>query len=77
MLGYAAALYSSLISFDPLFRLAISLVGFPPIHGMEASSGDQSIMGVLETAIKLANQEDRENDEEDDNVEGMKKVRFC
>ncbi|XP_032636241.1 coiled-coil and C2 domain-containing protein 1A isoform X2 [Chelonoidis abingdonii] len=47
--------------------------GFPPIHGMEASSGDQSIMGVLETAIKLANQEDRENDEEDDNVEGMKK----
>uniref|UniRef100_A0A674K838 Coiled-coil and C2 domain-containing protein 1B n=1 Tax=Terrapene triunguis TaxID=2587831 RepID=A0A674K838_9SAUR len=50
---------------------------FPPIHGMEASSGDQSIMGVLETAMKLANQEDRENDEEDDNVEGMKKVRFC
>uniref|UniRef100_A0A674K801 Coiled-coil and C2 domain containing 1A n=1 Tax=Terrapene triunguis TaxID=2587831 RepID=A0A674K801_9SAUR len=46
---------------------------FPPIHGMEASSGDQSIMGVLETAMKLANQEDRENDEEDDNVEGMKK----
>ncbi|XP_005310725.2 coiled-coil and C2 domain-containing protein 1A isoform X1 [Chrysemys picta bellii] len=47
--------------------------GFPPIHGMEASSGDQSILGVLETAMKLANQEDRENDEEDDNVEGMKK----
>ncbi|XP_030401706.1 coiled-coil and C2 domain-containing protein 1A isoform X2 [Gopherus evgoodei] len=48
--------------------------GFPPIHGMEASSGDQSIMGVLETAMKLASQEDRENDEEDDNVEGMKKL---
>ncbi|XP_074835541.1 coiled-coil and C2 domain-containing protein 1A isoform X2 [Carettochelys insculpta] len=47
--------------------------GFPPIHGMEASSGDQSIVGVLETAMKLANQEDRENDEEDDNMEAMKK----
>ncbi|XP_067416694.1 coiled-coil and C2 domain-containing protein 1A isoform X2 [Emydura macquarii macquarii] len=47
--------------------------GFPPIHGMEASSGDQSIVGVLETAMKLANQEDRENAEEDDNVGEMKK----
>uniref|UniRef100_A0A8C8VPQ2 Coiled-coil and C2 domain-containing protein 1B n=1 Tax=Pelusios castaneus TaxID=367368 RepID=A0A8C8VPQ2_9SAUR len=46
--------------------------GFPPIHGMEAPSGNQSIMGVLETAMKLANQEDQVNDEEDDN-EKMRK----
>uniref|UniRef100_A0A8D0L6P8 Coiled-coil and C2 domain containing 1A n=1 Tax=Sphenodon punctatus TaxID=8508 RepID=A0A8D0L6P8_SPHPU len=44
--------------------------GFPPIQGMESSSGDQSIVGVLETALKLANQED----EEDDNAEETRKV---
>ncbi|XP_064416273.1 coiled-coil and C2 domain-containing protein 1A [Latimeria chalumnae] len=38
--------------------------GFPPIQGMEGSTRDQSIMGVLETAMKLANEEDGDKDEE-------------
>ncbi|XP_039626416.1 coiled-coil and C2 domain-containing protein 1A isoform X1 [Polypterus senegalus] len=39
--------------------------GFPPIQGTDGSGGDQSIMGVLETAMKLANQpEDGEEDED-------------
>ncbi|XP_062454431.1 coiled-coil and C2 domain-containing protein 1A isoform X2 [Rhea pennata] len=38
--------------------------GFQPIQGMETPSGDQSIAGVLETAMKLANQEVQENEEE-------------
>ncbi|XP_019360119.1 PREDICTED: coiled-coil and C2 domain-containing protein 1A-like isoform X2 [Gavialis gangeticus] len=46
--------------------------GFPPIQGMEASSGSQSIVGVLQTAMKLANQEDRENDEEEDEIQETK-----
>ncbi|XP_075773301.1 coiled-coil and C2 domain-containing protein 1A isoform X2 [Pelodiscus sinensis] len=47
--------------------------GFPPIHGTEASAGDQSIVGVLETAMKLANQDDRENEEAEDDAEAMRK----
>ncbi|KYO25227.1 hypothetical protein Y1Q_0009014 [Alligator mississippiensis] len=46
--------------------------GFPPIQGMEASSGSQSIVGVLQTAMKLANQEDRQNDEEEDEIQETK-----
>ncbi|XP_064355475.1 coiled-coil and C2 domain-containing protein 1A isoform X2 [Dromaius novaehollandiae] len=38
--------------------------GFPPIQGVEMPSGDQSIAGVLETAMKLASQEVHENEEE-------------
>ncbi|XP_067170766.1 coiled-coil and C2 domain-containing protein 1A [Apteryx mantelli] len=38
--------------------------GFQPIQGVEAPSGDQSIAGVLETAMKLASQEVRDNEEE-------------
>ncbi|XP_068778820.1 coiled-coil and C2 domain-containing protein 1A isoform X2 [Struthio camelus] len=38
--------------------------GFQPIQGVETPSGDQSIVGVLETAMKLANQEVQENEEE-------------
>ncbi|NXS50616.1 C2D1A protein, partial [Balaeniceps rex] len=36
---------------------------FPPIQGAETPSGDQSIAGVLETAMKLASQEVREEDD--------------
>ncbi|XP_058862984.1 coiled-coil and C2 domain-containing protein 1A-like isoform X1 [Acipenser ruthenus] len=36
--------------------------GFPPIQGTEGSAGDQSIMGVLETAMKLANQDEEEGE---------------
>nr|XP_014424347.1 coiled-coil and C2 domain-containing protein 1A [Pelodiscus sinensis] len=39
----------------------------------EASAGDQSIVGVLETAMKLANQDDRENEEAEDDAEAMRK----
>nr|XP_013797823.1 PREDICTED: coiled-coil and C2 domain-containing protein 1A-like [Apteryx mantelli mantelli] len=48
--------------------------GFQPIQGVEAPSGDQSIAGVLETAMKLASQEVRDNEEE---AEETKKVGFC
>ncbi|NXG40304.1 C2D1A protein, partial [Dromaius novaehollandiae] len=48
--------------------------GFPPIQGLEMPSGDQSIAGVLETAMKLASQEVHENEEE---AEETKKVGFC
>ncbi|XP_069460476.1 coiled-coil and C2 domain-containing protein 1A isoform X2 [Ambystoma mexicanum] len=43
--------------------------GFPPIQGVEHPSGDQSIVGVLETAMKLANQEDRDEEEDEDHVQ--------
>ncbi|NXT88088.1 C2D1A protein, partial [Anhinga rufa] len=36
---------------------------FPPIQGVETPSGDQSIAGVLETAMKLASQEDHEEED--------------
>uniref|UniRef100_K7G9E2 Coiled-coil and C2 domain containing 1A n=1 Tax=Pelodiscus sinensis TaxID=13735 RepID=K7G9E2_PELSI len=59
---------------DPLSSLVIFPAGFPPIHGTEAeaSAGDQSIVGVLETAMKLANQDDRENEEAEDDAEAMR-----
>ncbi|XP_044299490.1 coiled-coil and C2 domain-containing protein 1A isoform X1 [Varanus komodoensis] len=34
--------------------------GFPPIQGMESSPGDQSFAGILETAMKLAREEDED-----------------
>ncbi|XP_052655704.1 LOW QUALITY PROTEIN: coiled-coil and C2 domain-containing protein 1A [Harpia harpyja] len=37
--------------------------GFQPIQGMETPSGDQSIAGVLETAMKLASQEVHEEED--------------
>ncbi|XP_069086547.1 coiled-coil and C2 domain-containing protein 1A isoform X2 [Pleurodeles waltl] len=40
--------------------------GFPPLQGMEPPVGDQSIAGVLESAMKLARQDDNEVDEEED-----------
>uniref|UniRef100_K7G9C1 Coiled-coil and C2 domain containing 1A n=1 Tax=Pelodiscus sinensis TaxID=13735 RepID=K7G9C1_PELSI len=59
---------------DPLSSLVIFPAGFPPIHGTEASAGDQSLVGgVLETAMKLANQDDRENEEAEDDAEAMRK----
>ncbi|XP_028906623.1 coiled-coil and C2 domain-containing protein 1A [Ornithorhynchus anatinus] len=39
--------------------------GFPPIQGLEASApAEQSLVGVLETAMRLANQEDGDDEEE-------------
>ncbi|XP_016790754.1 coiled-coil and C2 domain-containing protein 1A isoform X2 [Pan troglodytes] len=41
--------------------------GFPPIQGLEATKPtQQSLVGVLETAMKLANQEEGPEDEEDE-----------
>ncbi|XP_012665701.1 coiled-coil and C2 domain-containing protein 1A isoform X3 [Otolemur garnettii] len=41
--------------------------GFPPIQGLEATeSVQQSLVGVLETAMKLANQDEGPEDEEDE-----------
>ncbi|XP_077893282.1 coiled-coil and C2 domain-containing protein 1A isoform X3 [Ictidomys tridecemlineatus] len=41
--------------------------GFPPIQGLEASEpAQQSLVGVLETAMKLASQDEGPEDEEDE-----------
>uniref|UniRef100_A0A2K5VJP4 Coiled-coil and C2 domain-containing protein 1A n=1 Tax=Macaca fascicularis TaxID=9541 RepID=A0A2K5VJP4_MACFA len=41
--------------------------GFPPIQGLEATKPtQQSLVGVLETAMKLANQDEGPEDEEDE-----------
>ncbi|KAM6148360.1 coiled-coil and C2 domain-containing protein 1A isoform 2-T2 [Erethizon dorsatum] len=41
--------------------------GFPPIQGLEApEAAQQSLVGVLETAMKLANQDDEAEDDEDE-----------
>jgi coiled-coil and C2 domain-containing protein 1 len=46
--------------------------GFPPIQGLEATEpAQQSLVGVLETAMKLASQDEGPEDEED---EAPKKV---
>ncbi|XP_015266053.1 PREDICTED: coiled-coil and C2 domain-containing protein 1A [Gekko japonicus] len=37
--------------------------GFRPIQGMEHSSGDQSFVGILETAMKLASAKDEDDEE--------------
>uniref|UniRef100_A0A6I8NRZ4 Coiled-coil and C2 domain-containing protein 1B n=1 Tax=Ornithorhynchus anatinus TaxID=9258 RepID=A0A6I8NRZ4_ORNAN len=45
--------------------------GFPPIQGLEASApAEQSLVGVLETAMRLANQEDGDDEEETRKVRG-------
>ncbi|XP_069804075.1 coiled-coil and C2 domain-containing protein 1A isoform X2 [Dendropsophus ebraccatus] len=43
--------------------------GFPPIHGSEAVAQEQSLVGVLETAMKLANQQDGDGDDDDEDEE--------
>ncbi|KAM4749193.1 coiled-coil and C2 domain-containing protein 1A [Rhinophrynus dorsalis] len=43
--------------------------GFPPIQGSNPSQQEQSIVGVLETAMKLANQQDGGDDNDDDDDE--------
>ncbi|XP_043550729.1 coiled-coil and C2 domain-containing protein 1A [Chiloscyllium plagiosum] len=40
--------------------------GFPPLQGAENATQDQSIVGVLESAMKLANQQVNDDDNEDD-----------
>lgn len=40
--------------------------GFPPLHGSESGSHNQTIVGVLENAMKLANQEVNEDGDHED-----------
>ncbi|XP_067829220.1 coiled-coil and C2 domain-containing protein 1A isoform X2 [Heptranchias perlo] len=40
--------------------------GFPPLQGAESGAQDQSIVGVLESAMKLANQEVNEDDDNEE-----------
>ncbi|GAB0201835.1 coiled-coil and C2 domain-containing protein 1B [Grus japonensis] len=47
--------------------------GFQPIQGAETPSGEQSITGMLETAMKLASQEVREEEEEEE--DGAEKAK--
>ncbi|XP_067877146.1 coiled-coil and C2 domain-containing protein 1A isoform X2 [Heterodontus francisci] len=42
--------------------------GFPPLQGAESGAQDQSIVGVLENAMKLAHQEVNEGDDEEDEL---------
>ncbi|XP_077117931.1 coiled-coil and C2 domain-containing protein 1A [Ranitomeya variabilis] len=46
--------------------------GFPPIQGSDAVPQEQSLVGVLETAMKLANQQDGAGDDDDDDEEQKK-----
>ncbi|XP_064293317.1 coiled-coil and C2 domain-containing protein 1A isoform X3 [Phalacrocorax carbo] len=49
--------------------------GFQPIQGTEMPPGDQSIAGVLETAMKLAGQEDHGEEEEEGAEEAKSSAR--
>lgn len=42
----------------------LSFLGFPPLPGVAAMDGDSTLAAVLESASKLANME--ENDEEEE-----------
>ncbi|KAM5171796.1 coiled-coil and C2 domain-containing protein 1A [Mantella aurantiaca] len=46
--------------------------GFPPIEGSAAVPPEQSLVGVLETAMKLANQQEGDGDDDDDDEEDEK-----
>ncbi|XP_077326575.1 coiled-coil and C2 domain-containing protein 1A isoform X2 [Lithobates pipiens] len=46
--------------------------GFPPIEGSNAAPADQSLVGVLETAMRLANQQEGDGDDDDDDEEEEK-----
>ncbi|XP_018425962.1 PREDICTED: coiled-coil and C2 domain-containing protein 1A [Nanorana parkeri] len=46
--------------------------GFPPIEGSNAVPAEQSLVGVLETAMKLANQQDEDGDDDDDDDDDEK-----
>ncbi len=52
----------------------VTLLGCPPLQGSEG--GQQNFMGVLETAMKIANQDaDAEDDEEEDGQREAAKVK--
>lgn len=51
--------------------LCVAILGCPPLQGSEG--GQQNLMGVLETAMKIANRDaDAEDDEEDGPTEAAK-----
>lgn len=50
--------------------------GFPPIQGLEnAESTQQSLVGVLETAMKLANHDEGSEEEEEEAPKKVQRVR--
>ncbi|XP_063787180.1 coiled-coil and C2 domain-containing protein 1A isoform X2 [Pseudophryne corroboree] len=52
--------------------------GFPPIQGTSEVPQEQSLVGVLESAMKLANQQDGGgDDDDDDDDEGLQKPAPC
>lgn len=53
--------------------MCAALLGCPPLQGSEG--GQQNFMGVLETAMKIANQDADAEDEEDDGQREAAKVK--
>lgn len=53
--------------------MCVCLLGCPPLQGSEG--GQQNFMGVLETALKLANQDADGEEEEEDGQREVAKVR--
>lgn len=54
--------------------VCVALVGCPPLQGSEGSQ--QNFMGVLETAMKIANQDPDAEDEEEDEPREAAKVKI-
>ena len=50
--------------------VCVALLGCPPLQGSEG--GQQNFMGVLETAMKIANQDP--DGEEDENEDGQREA---
>ncbi|CAI9596808.1 unnamed protein product, partial [Staurois parvus] len=44
--------------------------GFPPIEGSNAAPAEQSLVGVLETAMRLANQQEGDGDDDEEDEKG-------
>lgn len=53
--------------------MCVALLGCPPLQGSEG--GQQNFMGVLETAMKIANQDADAEDEEEDGQRETAKVK--
>lgn len=55
--------------------MCVAFLGCPPLLGSEG--GQQNFMGVLETAMKIANQDaDAEDEEEDEQREAAKVINI-
>lgn len=54
-------------------HVSVALLGCPPLQGSEG--GQQNFLGVLETAMKIANQDADGEDEEEDGQSVAAKVK--